>query len=131
MVHPDNITAALKSGAIAAESKCPRTSDPAKLKMRTRDFLGGSTKTKLMAAMQGLNKDRPGDVHDYLAYTMKHGSCPTTFKAINHDGNVFSYIGDLGIFALLRPALLCCDKDRPDDPDMYLAEFLSGALAQM
>ena len=131
VVSADTIPMALKSGAVAAAAKYPRTTDPAKLKQRTRDFLGGSTKTKLMTAMQGLNKDRPADVHEYLAYAMKHGSCKTDFIPLDHKGNVFSYIGDLGIFALLRPALLCCDKDRPDDPDMYLAEFLSGALEKM
>ena len=99
--------------------------------MRTRDFLGGETKTRLVAAMEGLNKDRPADVHEYLAYTMKHGTVPTSFKSHGHDGNVYSYIGDLGIFALLRPALLCCDRDRPDDPGMYLAEFLTGAIEKL
>ena len=35
---------------------------------------------------------------------------------------------NMGVFGLLRPALICCDKDRPDDTSKYLAEFLSVAI---
>lgn len=131
VLSPHTISVALKEGAQVAAKKCPRTTDPGKLKMRKRDYLGGETKTRLVAAMQGLNKDRPADVHDYLAYTMKNGAVPTNFKSLGHKGNVYEYINDMGIFGLLRPALLCCDKDRPDDPGKYLAEFLSGAIEKL
>eukprot|EP01043_Picozoa_sp_COSAG02_P061013 COSAG02_NODE_8104_length_2708_cov_2.047144_1_plen_71_part_00 len=34
-------------------------------------------------------------------------------------------------FGLLRPALLCCDRDRPKDPMQYIAEFLAGAVESL
>ena len=44
------------------------------------------------------------------------------------EGSIYSFIKDLGVFGLLRPALVCCERDRPDSPAKYVAEFLAGSI---
>ena len=46
-------------------------------------------------------------------------------------GSIYSYIQSFGIFGLLRPALVCCDKDRPADPKQYIATFLSSSIQKL
>ena len=57
-----------------------------------------------------------------------NGETPPKVHVADKDGSIYTYLKTNGIFGLLRPALLCCDRDRPKDPNKYIAAFLSGAI---
>jgi myosin heavy subunit len=124
----ENVGQALAAGAGAAAEAAPRTQDPAKLKMRTKQFL---SQEKLMArlatSLKLLQEHRPTDVHAFLTEVMK-GNDPPEVHEKDESGNIYTYIKTFGIFGLLRPALMCCDQDRPKDPLKYVVEFLAGAI---
>ena len=37
-------------------------------------------------------------------------------------------MSNLNVFGLLKPALQCCNRDRPDHLTVYLTEFIAAAL---
>ena len=59
------------------------------------------------------------------------GEPPPEVHVTDTDGSIYTYIKNYSIFGLLRPALLCWDRDRPKDPKKYVAEFLSTALESL
>ena len=130
IITPATLGAALGAGQAAAAEAAPRTDDPAKLKMRTKDFLSRSLQQELMKALQMLQEQRPTDVHTFLAAVMA-GQPPPEVAEPDKDGSIYTYISSYEIFGLLRPALLCCDRDRPKDPKKYVAEFLGSALTAL
>ena len=130
VITPANFGQALAAGQGAAKEASPPHTDPAKLKMRTKDFLGGSLMADLQKALALMQEHRPTDVQPFLAAVL-NGQEPPKVHAPDKEGSIYTYLKDHGIFALLRPALLCCDRDRPKDPKKYIAAFLSGAVGQL
>lgn len=136
VLTPENLGEALAAGASAAAAAAPRAEDPEKLEMRTKDFLMGKDgKGRLMATLQNalklLKEHRPTDVHTFLVAVMNGQDPPEVYQKDPEDGSIYLYIKNFGVFGLLRPALVCCDKDRPKDPQKYIAEFLSAAISAL
>ena len=77
-----------------------------------------------------MQEHRPTDVQVFLAAVL-NGEEPPKVHVPDTEGSIYTYLKDHGIFGLLRPALLCCDRDRPKDPKKYIATFLSGAVDQL
>ena len=90
----------------------------------------GSVAKDLMEAMKLLQEHRPTDVHSFLAAVLNDQPIPEheTGPEKAHEGNIYAYIQSFGIFTLLRPALLCCDRDRPKNPKKYIATFLAESM---
>ena len=59
---------------------------------------------------------------------MLNGEEPPKVHVKDEEGSIYTYLKNNGIFGLLRPALLCCDRDRPKDPKKYIAAFMAGAV---
>jgi myosin heavy subunit len=127
IVTPATLGAALGAGQAAAAEAAPTTENPEHLKMRTKDFLNRSLMTDLQKALARMQEDRPTDVQAYLAAVL-NGEEPPKVHVKDEEGSIYTYLKNNGIFGLLRPALLCCDRDRPKDPKKYIAAFMAGAV---
>ena len=127
IVTPATLGAALNAGQAAAAEAAPTTENPEHLKMRTKDFLSRSLMADLQKALARMQDDRPTDVQAYLAAVL-NGEEPPKVHVKDEEGSIYTYLENNAIFGLLRPALLCCDRDRPKDPKKYIAAFVAGAV---
>ena len=127
IVTQENLGQALVTGQTAAAAACPRTTDQTTLNKRTKDYLGGSLMKDLQMALQLMQEQRPTDVQFFLSEVLS-GRDPPKVHVRDDEGSIYSYLKNNSIFGLLRPALLCCDRDRPKDPKKYIAMFLAGAV---
>jgi myosin heavy subunit len=130
IVTPATLGAALGAGQSAAAEAAPRTENPEHLKMRTKDFLSRSLMADLQKALASMQVDRPTDVQAYLAAVL-NGEEPPKVHVKDEEGSIYTYLKNNGIVGLLRPALLCCDRDRPKDPKKYIAAFMAGAVESL
>ena len=81
----------------------------------------------LQRALALMQEHRPTDVQFFLSEVLS-GKDPPKVYIRDDEGSIYTYLKNNSIFGLLRPALLCCDRDRPKDPKEYIAKFLAGAV---
>ena len=130
-----NLGAALGEGAAAAEALCPRTTDPNRLKdkMSTRRFIDATLQVSLTKAVKALHRERPsaGQVQNFLLAALRGDPLPSVGAKVDEDTRIYDYLKTNGAFALLKPALLAVDRQRPADPQLYLATFMATAVEQL
>ena len=124
--NPAKLGPAMGGAVDSAKEACPKTTDEAKLKMRTRDFISKELQTKMVKALRGVNEVRPGDPHTYIAAVLRGEDPPEGAKGNN--SQFYEYLTKFGAFMLLKPALLACDAHRPDDPALFIATFLADTV---
>jgi hypothetical protein len=129
----ENLGAALGAGAAAAEAQCPRTDNEDQLKMSTRRFIDSQLQASLVRAVKALHRQRPGpaEVQQFLLAVLQDQDPPAVAEQADTDTRIYDYLKSNGAFALLKPALLAVDRHRPQNPALYMATFLGGAVGSL
>ena len=126
-----SIGAALASGAQTAQDAAPKSTSKEVLKLSTRSYINKDLRALLMDALRKLNRARPDDPASFLAAAMR-GETPAATESWHacprEDVSVKTYFSKYCVITLLKPALMACDKHRPDDPIAFLCAFV-GATA--
>jgi len=122
--------------------------------MSTRRFIDSQLQVSLVKAVKALHQHRPGpgQVQNFLLKALQGEPLPSVGEKVDADTRIYDYLKQNGAFALLKPALLavdrvrrmtiCCDRwrallnercpqHRPDNPQLYIATFMSVACENL
>eukprot|EP01050_Picozoa_sp_SAG11_P025825 SAG11_NODE_5967_length_1423_cov_1.439577_1_plen_88_part_00 len=86
-----------------------------------------------MSALGALAEHRPAasEILLFLEAVLSGKKPPPVRQREEGESRTYDYLLANGALALLKPALVCCARHRPENPRRYVALFVTTAVAML